>query len=87
MADESVDMKHEFCDHCPGCRPALIDLTTGGVLSNDSAIMRHVNRVWDNDTTYAERKAFIAVTVHKSRVPADMQLAQSVMVKLTHRKA
>lgn len=80
-------MPHEFCDHCPGCRPALIDVNTGKVLADDSETMRHVNRVWDHETTYAERKAFIAVTLHNSRAPADVRLAQSVIAKFAPREA
>lgn len=73
---------HEFCDHCPGCRPAFIDTQTGKALAADSPTMLTVNAVWDNQTTYAERKAFISVTLHNSRAPDDMRLAQAVMKKI-----
>jgi hypothetical protein len=73
---------HEFCDHCPGCRPAMINIETGQVMPQDSDVMIAVNRIWDHETTYAERKAFIAVTLHNSRRFDDMQLAGRVMQKI-----
>lgn len=75
-------MKHEFCDHCPGCRPALVDLKTGNAMAADSEIMILVNRVWNTETTYAERKAFIDVTVHNSVKPDDFRLASGIMAKI-----
>lgn len=75
--------RHEFCDLCPGCRPALFDAITGKVLTADTPTMIVVNRVWDHDTTFEERKAFIAVTLHNSREPQDMARAGSVIKKFT----
>lgn len=75
-------MIHDFCDHCPGCRPALIDLKTGKLMAQDSATMKAVNDIWNKQTTYDERKAFIAVTAHNSRKAEDVLLAQSVMTKI-----
>jgi hypothetical protein len=72
---------HEFCDHCPGCRPAILDVTTGRALAADSPMMMRVNKIWDKDTTYAQRKAYIEVTVHNSRSPQDMELASVVASK------
>ncbi len=69
---------HEFCDTCPGCRPAMADVKTGKVMSRDHPTMVVVDRVWDNETTYAQRKAFIEVTLHNSRKPEDMKLFQEV---------
>lgn len=46
-----MDTKHEFCDRCPRCRPALLDVYTGQVLPDHSPEMRHINQVWDHDTT------------------------------------
>jgi hypothetical protein len=73
---------HDFCDHCEGCRPALVDPQTGKRLGDDSPLMLKVNRVWDKETTYAQRRAFIMVTVHNSRAAADMQLCQEVIKKI-----
>lgn len=74
---------HEFCDHCEGCRPALMDITTGQVLADDSPLMIEINRIWDKETTYAERKAFIDVSVHNSRKSDDMRLAHAVIAKIS----
>jgi hypothetical protein len=70
---------HDFCDHCPGCRPALIDLKTGQLMPPDSPVMIAINRIWNTQTTYAERKAFVEVTVHNSRKPEDLRMGQAVM--------
>lgn len=75
-------MKHEFCDHCPGCRPALLDPETGTALPLDHPVMVRVNRAWNTLTTYDERKAFIEVTLHNSRDPRDLQLAEQAVAKL-----
>lgn len=38
--------------------------------------------MWENNTTYQERKAFIEVTLHNSELPSDMRLATSVFEKI-----
>jgi hypothetical protein len=73
---------HEFCDHCPGCRPVIFNPVTGQVYPLDSPVMKVVNRIWDHDTTYAERKAFIEVALHNSRQPEHLRLAQAVTGKM-----
>lgn len=74
--------KHEFCDHCPGCRPALLD-AQGRIVPQDSPIMIAVNRIWTSQTSYAERKSFIDVTVNNSRDPDDLRRAQAVVARFT----
>jgi hypothetical protein len=74
-------MTHEFCDHCPGCRPAIIDWDSGKPFPDDSPLMLAINRIWDKETTYEERKAFIDVTVHNSRRSSDRRLARRVAAK------
>ncbi len=73
---------HEFCDHCEGCRPALID-QTGRWMPDSSEIMKLVNRIWNNETTYAERKAFIDITVHNRLTAENLALAGLIMQKIT----
>jgi hypothetical protein len=73
--------EHEFCDECPGCRPALVG-TDGKVIPDDDPIMVAVLNVWRNQTTYQERKAFIEVTLHNSRLPSDLRLAEAVVNKI-----
>lgn len=73
---------HEFCDDCEGCRPAMLDLKTNKPLPNDDPMMVVVNRVWDNETTYAQRKAYIEVTLHNSTRPNDVRLFQEVAQKI-----
>lgn len=74
--------KHEFCDHCPGCRPALLNAQTGQVMADDDPIMIAVNKVWNHDTTYDMRKAFIEVTLHNSEDERDRSLAGQVISKI-----
>lgn len=76
-------MTHDFCDHCPGCRPALINPDTGRPLADDSPYVRAVNRVWDHETTFAQRRAFIMVTVHNSRDALDLLYAKAVVDRFT----
>ena len=71
--------EHEFCDDCPGCRPALLDVKTGKVMAPDDPVMTKINDVWDNETTYAQRRAFIEVTLHNSRNPVDMKRFEEVV--------
>jgi hypothetical protein len=73
---------HQFCDSCPGCRPAIVDSKTGTILPPESPIMVAVNDLWDHHTTYEERKAFIEVTLHNSQAPPELQLAYALMQKI-----
>jgi hypothetical protein len=73
---------HEFCDHCPGCRPVIFNAKTGEVFASDSEVMRVVNRIWDTETSYAERKAFIEFTLHNSRSSEHVPLALDVIAKI-----
>ena len=73
---------HEFCDHCPGCRPALVNAETGEVLMPEHPTMIAVNKVWDTQTTFEERKGFIEVTLHNSRSLHDTQMNAAVMQKI-----
>ena len=70
---------HEFCDSCPGCRPAMLDMKTGQPLPDDDPIMVAVNRAWDTQTSFAQRRAYIEVTLKNSRDPETMKLAQEAM--------
>lgn len=72
---------HEFCDHCPGCRPAMLDAVSRQPLPPDHPLMIAVDRVWDRETSHEERKAFIEVTLHNSRTSEDMRLASTVFQK------
>lgn len=75
-------MTHEFCDTCPGCRPALMNLSTGTVLAEDSPTMIAIMRMWREDTSYAERKAFIEVRVNNSRTSRNLILARGIVAKI-----
>ena len=72
---------HEFCDTCPGCRPALATLD-GRKVPDDDPKMVIINELWDTQTTYAQRRAFIEVTLKNSRNSIDVKLCQQVMDKI-----
>ena len=71
-----IEVRHNFCDNCPGCRPAMMNQETGEVLADDSPEMKQILDIWYNQTTYQERKAFINVTLHNSRDAQDLRLAE-----------
>ncbi len=70
---------HEFCDKCEGCRPAMLDPRTGVKVPDTDPMMVSVNRAWDNETTFAQRKAFIEVTLKNCRNPVELRLYQEVV--------
>lgn len=76
------DHVHEFCDGCPLCRPALIDLRSGRGLSADDKLTQAVERIWDKHTSYEQRRAFIRVTRFNSRDTADVLLFEEVVAKI-----
>lgn len=63
----------------------MLDTTTGKKLPDDSPIMLVVNQIWDNETTYQERKAFIEVTLHNSQSPSDLRLFRALVEKIQQR--
>jgi hypothetical protein len=73
---------HEFCDTCPGCRPAILDMKKGTPFPEDHPVTQAVNKVWDNETTYEQRKAYIAVTWKNSQKPDDLRLSKEVLDKI-----
>lgn len=60
-----------FSDDCAGCQPAMMDVKTGKVLSDDSPEMKAVHQMW-RVTTRAERQAWHRFTCLNSRVPSDL---------------
>ena len=70
----------QFNDDCPGCRPAVLDPTTGSVLTPEHPVMVTINQVWAT-TTLEERRAFHNVCCLNSRAPDDLKL----MAGLTER--
>jgi len=59
-----------------------MNVDTGERLADNTPIMVAVNHIWDTDTTYAERKAFIEVTCNNSRSLQDIDLATGLMQKI-----
>ena len=61
----------------------MLDARTSKPLPNDHPLMVEINRIWDSDTTYAQRRAFIEVTLKNSRNSHDLQLANEVVEKFS----
>lgn len=76
----SVD---KFNDDCPGCRPALLNPTTKEVYPDDHPAMKAVLRVWDHDSTRAEREAYHEVCCGNSRDPTVLATADALVKKIT----
>lgn len=69
--------RHEFCDQCPGCRPAVM-VSANAPPGAHAAMTKIVNHIWDHETRFEERKAFIEVTLHNDRDPEKMRLAAAL---------
>lgn len=80
VGEQAID-QHAFCDTCRGCRPAIVTVDTGRELAEDDPLMIRVNRIWDHHTSYAQRKAYIEVTVHNSRDPENIRLSTVIINK------
>ena len=72
---------HEFCDGCPGCRPAIVDMQTMRPIP-PGPTLDAINKMWDTETTYAQRKSFIEFTMRNSRAPDDVMRTAEVMEKI-----
>lgn len=71
----------KFSDTCAGCRPAMIDLTTGKPLPDEHPALQAILRVWD-ETTIHERKAWHAFTCCNARDPLTMALVPGLTHKM-----
>lgn len=72
---------HQFSDDCPGCRPAMINLTTNEVLPEDDPMMQKMLSIW-GATSYEERQAYHRVMCQNSRAITDLLIVQAIVNKL-----
>lgn len=72
---------NQFSDDCPGCRPAMLDLSTGAALPDSHPLMQKVLRIW-GATTLAERQAYHRVMCQNSRAPNDLAVVQAIVEKM-----
>lgn len=70
---------HEFCDSCEGCKPAILNAQTKKPIPYDDPMMIAVMDVWNNNTSFAQRRSYIEVTLKNSRREHDMKLFTEVM--------
>jgi hypothetical protein len=70
-----------FSDDCPGCRPAMVDLTTGQRIPEDAPMMKIVLGVWKR-TTRDERLAFHRVTCQNSRTANDLLIVRNLSAEM-----
>ncbi len=74
-------MSWEECqENCPGCRPALLDITTGKTFSDDHPIMIAVNQAW-SEMPEEVKRAWHAVTCTNSRKQEDLNLCQRFIAR------
>ena len=71
----------EYDDDCPGCRPAIVDVETGKVMSPDDPVMRRMMEIWAN-TTLPQRRAYHRVMCLNSRDPLDLVVVQGIIGQL-----
>jgi len=76
----------KFDPNCPGCRPAVIDPSTGKVLSADDPFMVIVNKVFD-ESTLDDQEAFWRVTVKNSPDPNDLAKMKSLSDRIMARSS
>ena len=65
-------------ENCPGCRPVVIDHTTGKMLPESHPTQRAAVRAWRNALP-AQRIAWHRVTCLNSRNPTDLMLCQAIV--------
>lgn len=70
--------QHPYDPQCPHCIPALINVKTGEVYPEDHPLMVKILKYW-HTTPFAQRAAFIAVTVDSSTDPSDQRNAQPIV--------
>ena len=70
-----------FSDDCPGCRPAMLNLTTGEAIPESDPMMQIVLAVWAR-TSRKEREVFHRVTCQNSRVPSDVRIFQQLGMRI-----
>lgn len=76
-----MNTRHRYDPDCPHCRPVIFHQLTGQVLPDDSPEMQVVNAIWDS-SPFAQREAFINVTVHNSSDVTDVTLATALTDRL-----
>jgi hypothetical protein len=57
----------------------MMDARTRMKVPDTDPMMIAINRIWDEDTTFAQRRAYIEVTLKNSRDPHNMRLATEVV--------
>lgn len=73
--------REKFDDECRGCRPAIVNPTTGEILKDDHPLMVAVMRVWEGMTT-KERAAYHRACCLNSKAPEDLAAAQKLVGQL-----
>lgn len=73
--------RHEYREDCPDCQPALVDPSTGEVMSKTSEEMVRIMKMWWK-RPFEERRAYMNVTLHNSRLPADIILAEAIVRRI-----
>lgn len=68
-------------ENCPGCRPVVVDQTTGKILPESHPTQRAAVRAWRNALP-AQRTAWHRVTCLNSQNPIDLAMAQAIVDRI-----
>lgn len=72
--------KDQFDDNCKGCKPAILDPSTGSVLPENHPLMVSIINIWDQQSIDT-KNAWHRITCNNSKDPNDVKLAQEFIDK------
>jgi hypothetical protein len=71
----------KFDDHCPGCKPVILNPETSGPFPENHPAMVKFRRIW-NKTTREQREAFHNVMCVGSRDRYELRLVKQITDQL-----
>lgn len=77
------DASHEYDENCEGCQPAILDIETGEVMSNDNPIMITILETFKK-MPLERRRAWHRVVMQNSKNENDLRIAQEIGVEFSN---
>jgi hypothetical protein len=74
----------KFDDHCPSCRPLMLDMQTGQPLPDGHPLLAIVDEVW-KEMSISERAAFHRFTCLNKRTPEEIAVMETFGARITDR--
>ena len=68
----------KYEDNCPGCRPALLDTTTGKPIPEDTPLMQAILKWWET-VDRKSKEAFHNCTCLNSKDPEDLKAMSRII--------